>query len=101
MNHTSNQAHSVFAVENIYKMFENCVKVECAGCRKLIPTHLFYDHMNSNQCGLLQREKADDRNQSLLNYLQKSGEGIRNYNPTAVPSASMALSGFNNGNQPK
>jgi DNA-binding transcriptional regulator GbsR (MarR family) len=53
MNHTSQQAHSVFAVENIYKMIENCVKMECAGCRKLIPTHLFYDHLITNQCGLL------------------------------------------------
>ena len=41
--------HSVFAVENIYKMIENCVKMECVGCRKLIPTHLFYDHLG--QCG--------------------------------------------------
>lgn len=47
MNQTSQQAHSVFAIENIYKMIENCVKMECAGCRKLIPTHLFYDHLNS------------------------------------------------------
>jgi hypothetical protein len=28
------------------KMLENCVKMECIGCRKLIPTHLFYDHLN-------------------------------------------------------
>lgn len=46
INHTSNKA--VFAIENIYKMIENCVKMECAGCRKLIPTQLFYDHLNSN-----------------------------------------------------
>lgn len=54
MNHTS---HSVFAVENIYKMIENCVKMECVGCRKLIPTHLFYDHLSQNQCGQLSREE--------------------------------------------
>lgn len=29
----------------LYKMIEYCVKMECAGCRKLIPTHLFYDHL--------------------------------------------------------
>ena len=35
----------MFAIENIYKMIENCVKMECTQCRKLIPTHLFYDHI--------------------------------------------------------
>ena len=31
--------------EKYAKMIENCVKMECAGCRKLIPTQLFYDHL--------------------------------------------------------
>ncbi len=48
VNLTSQAAHSVFAIENIYKMIENCVKMECSGCRKLIPTHLFYDHLVLN-----------------------------------------------------
>lgn len=31
-------------------MIENCIKMECVGCRKLIPTHLFYEHLTqSNQ----------------------------------------------------
>lgn len=29
----------------LQKMIDNCVKMECIGCRKLIPTHLFYEHI--------------------------------------------------------
>jgi hypothetical protein len=35
-------------IDQLSKMIENCVKMECSGCRKLIPTHLFYDHITTN-----------------------------------------------------
>jgi hypothetical protein len=34
--------------DKLAKMIDNCVKMECAGCRKLIPTHLFFDHLIQN-----------------------------------------------------
>lgn len=40
--------HNQSIDSKLYKMIENCVKMECAGCRKLIPTHLFYDHLTQN-----------------------------------------------------
>jgi hypothetical protein len=44
-----NTQQAISIIENkVYKMIENCVKMECAGCRKLIPTHLFYEHINQN-----------------------------------------------------
>jgi len=38
----------------VYRMLENCVKMECIGCRKLIPTHLFFEHLGPNtfKCGV-------------------------------------------------
>lgn len=42
------QNNSQMIQGKLYKMIENCVKMECNGCRKLIPTHLFYDHLISN-----------------------------------------------------
>jgi len=74
MNQTSQAAHSVFAIENIYKMIENCVKMECSGCRKLIPTHLFYDHLHSNQCG---------GKEGMINFLQKSQDLVKLQTPLA------------------
>jgi hypothetical protein len=31
--------------DKLSRMIDNCVKMECGGCRKLIPTHLFYEHL--------------------------------------------------------
>jgi hypothetical protein len=41
MMNTNNIPNSTQVMIDIklYKMIENCIKMECAGCRKLIPTH--------------------------------------------------------------
>ena len=44
---TPNKSSHPNNYDKISKMVDNCVKMECAGCRKLIPTHLFYDHLIS------------------------------------------------------
>jgi hypothetical protein len=41
----NNPNSTQFIDSKLYRMIECCVKMECAGCRKLIPTHLFYDHL--------------------------------------------------------
>jgi len=45
---TNINSSQIIADTKLYKMIENCVKMECAGCRKLIPTHLFFDHLMQN-----------------------------------------------------
>lgn len=50
-------------------MIESCVKMECVGCRKLIPTHLFYDHLlSNNQACLNSKNTRSPVLQLLLNH---------------------------------
>lgn len=69
----------------LYKMIEHCLKMECAGCRKLIPTHLFFDHLthNSNCCNE-NRDELTNRSQNLISQLTKSNDGLNGlrYNNT-------------------
>ena len=32
-------------LEKLSRMVDNCIKMECGGCRKLIPTNFFYEHL--------------------------------------------------------
>ena len=61
----------------LLKMIENCIKMECAGCRKLIPTHLFYEHLiqSSQQC--LQQSIQTNRSQIFSNLLNlRTGDNL-------------------------
>ena len=57
--------------ESYVKMIENCVKMECAGCRKLIPTHLFFEHLMTNQNSCMGRESL---NPNISAIFSKSNE---------------------------
>lgn len=46
---TPNKSSTPHNLEKLSKMIDNCVKMECAGCRKLIPTQVFFEHLIQNQ----------------------------------------------------
>lgn len=45
--------------EKFQRMIDNCVKMECSNCRKLVPTHLFYDHLvQTSNCSTNQGNRS-------------------------------------------
>ena len=57
--------------------------MECLGCRKLIPTHLFYDHLVQNPMCCKQEDLQANRSpNNLMSILRKSHDGLRSNNTT-------------------
>eukprot|EP00347_Sterkiella_histriomuscorum_P020750 403336615 len=88
--------HSQVMETKFQKMIDSCVKMECIGCRKLIPTQLFYDHITQTipQC---QNQPVLQTNRSqvlsgLINMKNVENQGNFRYNQSLCAGNTVSQS---------